>query len=112
MAKLCVIALKSLFRSPAIVSSFNNDVDFFKPVLSNVPTEYPPSSLFRDRIPTVNRTAPHIPDPISINLRASLGIRHKRVIGRDAIRLAIRTSSIHINPQDFPQQNTPKESNR
>lgn len=109
MTKLCVVAFKPLLCFPAVVPSFNNEVNFLEPVLPDIPTEYPPSPLFCGRVPSVHRTAPHIPDPVGINLWAGFGIRHEWIIRRDAVRFSIGASSIHINPQHFPQQCTPKE---
>lgn len=83
--QLLIIAGEALFSSPAVVSTFLDDIDLLKLVLAYVATEDASLSLFGSRVPPVHRAPPHIADTVSINLRSSSSFVCEGVICRDSV---------------------------
>lgn len=88
MTKRLVITFEPFLRPPAVVSAFNNDVNFFKPVLSHIPAEHPSSALACDGVPSVHGTAPHVSDPVGVDGRMGPWLRDKRIVPGDSVALA------------------------
>ena len=89
VTEFLVVTFKPFLCSPAIVSTFNNDVDFFKPVLSHVPAEHPTSPLARDRVPSVHGTAPHVSDSIGVDGGVGPWLRDEWIVQRDTVPPAL-----------------------
>lgn len=89
MTELSVIASETFFRPPSVVATFNDNVHFFEPVLSHVPTEDATPALVRGRVPSVHGTAPHVSDPVGIDGRVRSLLRNERVVWRDPVPLAV-----------------------
>lgn len=106
MTKFPVITCEPLLGPPAVVPTFHNDVHFFKPVLSHVPTEDPASALVRDGVPSVHGTAPYVSDSIGIDGGVGPRLRHKWIVRGDSVPPAIGACPVHVNPQHFSQQGT------
>lgn len=98
--------IQTLPCPPALVPSFNDEVNFFKFVLAHITTEYPTTALAGDGVPSVHRTAPHISDPVGVDGRVGTWLRNKGIVRGHLVSLAIHASPIDTNPQHFPQQRT------
>lgn len=107
LAELHVVALEALLGSPAVVASSHDEVHLLVAVLTHVPTEDPASAVPADRVSTVHRAAPHVPDPVGVDLRPGLRVAYERVVRRDPVGSPIRVQGVHIDTQRLPQQSTP-----
>lgn len=98
VTKFSVVTFKPFLGSPAVVSAFHDDVNFFKPILSHVPAEHPASALARDGVPSVHGTAPHVSDPVGVDLRVGPWLSNKRIVLGHSVPLSIGACPIHIDP--------------
>lgn len=102
-----IIALKALFGSPSIVSSFHDDVNFLIAVLTHISTEYPAPAIAADRVSAVHRASPHVSDSICVHLWPGIWVTEEWVVRGGPVLLPTGVTSIYINAEYFSQQCTP-----
>lgn len=107
LAQFDVIALKALLRSPPIVSSVHNNVNFFISVLTNVSTEYTTPAVAAHRVSTVYGASPHVSDPVCKDLWPCIWVSKKRVVRGDSVLPSSVVTPIHVNAENFSQKSTP-----
>src|SRR5262245_34582517 len=81
--------MRSFANRPPVVATLLHDVDFFPQVLTDVGRpEY-------CRL-AVEGHPPDVAESVCVNLRLRAGSLHKRVVGRDCVRLAARRV-VHVD---------------
>ena len=80
---------------PSVIPASLHNVDFFKPVLSNIGHEHPPCAVIKGK-------SPGIAEPKRPYLRQS-SAANKRIVGRNAIRQP-RTVAVHVYAKHLAQQ--------
>lgn len=107
VAQFHIVALESLFGSPAVICSLHDDVNFLIAVLTHISTEYPALAVAADRVSAVHRASPHVSDPICKHLWTGMRVSEEGVIRGDPVLLPAGVTSIYINAENFSQQCAP-----
>lgn len=112
LTQLNVKALKALFGSPSIVSSFHNNIHLFIAVLAYVATDYSAPTVASDRVASVHWAAPHVSDAVGIHLWSGIFLADERVVRWDLVRFTIGAAAVYIYTQYFAKQSAPKSSEK
>lgn len=107
VAQFEVVTLKTLLRSPPIVPSVHDNVNFFISVLTNISAEYTTFAVAAYRVTAIHGAPPHVSDPIGKDLWSCVWVSEKGIVRRDPVHFPPGVISIHVNAEDFPQQSTP-----
>lgn len=83
--QLLVVASKPFPGPPAVVSSFLNNVDLLKLILTHITAKNASFSLFSLGITSVDRAPPHIANAVSVDLRSWAGLIFEGIVIRNSV---------------------------